>query len=136
MTDNCPIAPVSDSEELTTRTINSFQMQRWRGSTYTAIDAVDASKITDLCLNYYAKKAYQQAAKSLDSSFLVSALLVPRVGVVIGTKPREVYSTGSSTIDPNEATSRLRQLAGAVNPTAAIPRSEQAASIRSTAKMW
>ncbi|KAI4266911.1 MAG: hypothetical protein LQ337_008609 [Flavoplaca oasis] len=114
LTDTCPIAPVSGSEELTTRTLNTFRMQRWKGLTYTAIDVVDASNINELCLNYYAKKAYQQLKEVIDPSFLVSALLVPRVGVVIGTKPRELYSTGGSTIDPNEATSKLKQLSQAV----------------------
>ncbi|KAL9037771.1 MAG: hypothetical protein Q9180_003535 [Flavoplaca navasiana] len=114
LTDTCPITPVSGSEELSTRTIDNFKMQRWKGLTFTAVDEVDASKISDLCLNYYAKKAYQQVKEIIDPSFLVSALLVPRVGVVIGTKPRELYSTQSSTIDPNEATSKLKQLSQAV----------------------
>ncbi|KAL9028525.1 MAG: hypothetical protein Q9180_007153, partial [Flavoplaca navasiana] len=90
--DFCRASRSNTNGELTERDLASLRLRVTVGRTAVAIDPLDQVAMHPDCLMAYAQKGFEQVEKwglYKNGVILVSALFVPGVGVLVGTKPRE-----------------------------------------------
>ncbi|KAL8992964.1 MAG: hypothetical protein Q9169_006696 [Polycauliona sp. 2 TL-2023] len=100
---SCPISLGKGDESLTGRSVLNFQMNPWIGQTYIGSDSLAGGiQITDACLEAYAYRGYRLVSNQIGNPYnLVSALMIPGLGVFLGSKARGEYNKpgGDSDVD-------------------------------------
>ncbi|KAI4271043.1 MAG: hypothetical protein LQ337_006294 [Flavoplaca oasis] len=90
--DFCRASRSNTNGELTERDLASLRLRPTVGRTTMGIDRLDQVAMHPDCLMAYAKKGFEQVEKGGLYQYgviLISALFVPGVGVLVGSKPRE-----------------------------------------------
>ena len=79
----------SGSKRLNGRAASDLVMTLSRGNTYSGFVPLTDDYMDISCLGEYAERGYEQVAPNVGPIVMVAALFIPKVGVVVGSKPRE-----------------------------------------------